>query len=101
MFERAISAKCPKLASAKEADPGAASLLLLEISDIALGNLFDLDAVVQARFSASAGDVPDHIWLVDATDDPPRVMVSKDGTRMGDALDERFLSFCLRGVEAS
>ena len=83
MFERAISAKCPKLASAKEADPGAASLLLLEISDIALGNLFDLDAVVQARFSASAGDVPDYIWLVDTTDDPPSVMISKDGTRMG------------------
>jgi hypothetical protein len=99
-LERAICAKCPKLAAAKAANAGAASLLLLEICDIALGNLFDLDTVVQAQFVTPIAQPPDHIWLVDTTDEPPSVMISKNGARMGEALGERFLPFGLRLVDA-
>ena len=99
-LERAFNTKCPKLAAAKVANSGAESLLLLETHDQALGNLFDLDAVVQARFIAPVAEPPDHIWLVDTTDEPPSVMISKEGARMGEALVERFLPNCLRPAVA-
>lgn len=96
-LHRAIRTKCPKLAAAKATNPRAASLLLLEISDIALGNLFDLDAVVQAWLAGFPENVPDHIWLADTTDEPPSVMIAKEAGRVGDQLGERFLPFYLRG----
>jgi hypothetical protein len=94
-LERAISAKCPKLAAARKANVGAESVLLLEIHDIALGNPFDLDAVIQGVLPAIEA-MPDHIWLVDTIDEPPSVMISKEGAKIGDAIGERFLPFCLR-----
>ena len=94
-LEKAIKAKCPKLARAKEAYPGSASLLLLQIHDLALGNLFDLDVVVQAWLAPTTVDAPDHVWLVDTTDDPPSVMISKAGSAPGDDLTGRFLPFFL------
>lgn len=97
-LERALNAKCPKLAVAKQANPGTTSLLLLEIHDIALGNLFDLDAVVQARFSSEVQDAPDHIWLVDSSDTPPSVMITKVGQNLGAAVGERFLPYLLQEV---
>ena len=95
---RALTAKCPKLAAAKEENDGAESLLLLEIHDIQLGNIFDLDAVIHGVLPA-AGAIPDHIWLVDTTDQPPSVMISKEGAKIGDVIGERFLPFCLRLLE--
>lgn len=95
-LEKAIGAKCPKLATAKAANPGATSLLLLEISDIALGSVFDLDAVIQVRLAAPWLNTPDDIWLVDTSGGPPSVMISKQGAQIGDVLGERFLPFALR-----
>jgi len=97
-LERALTAKCPKLAAAKEENVGAESVLVLEIHDIALGNLFDLDAVVQGVLPTVAA-IPDHIWLVDTTDQPPSVMISKEGTKIGDVIGERFLPSCPRPLE--
>lgn len=97
-LERAIRLKCPKLAAAKAANPGAASVLLLEISDISLGSLLDLDAVVQVRFTSRAAEAPDHIWLVDTTDDPPSLLISKEGARTGHPVRERLFPFALRPV---
>jgi hypothetical protein len=93
---RALAAKCPKLAAAKGASKGVESLLLLEIHDIQLGNLFDLDAVVQASLRVTTWPPPDHIWLVDTTDDPLSVMISKEGARLGGSVLERYLPFHLR-----
>jgi hypothetical protein len=98
-LERALAAKCPKLAAARKENVGAESVLLLEIHDIALGNLFDLDAVIQGVVPVIEA-MPDHIWLVDTTDEPPSVMISKEGAKIGDAIGERFLPFCIRPLEA-
>lgn len=94
---KAVAAKCPKLATAKNQHPGSESLLLLEIHDIALGNLFDFDAVVQS-WLAEVGTTasPDHIWLVDTTDEPPSVMVAKAGHACGGEVGARYSPFLLQ-----
>jgi hypothetical protein len=94
---KAVAAKCPKLAAAKNQHPDAESLLLLAIHDIALGNLFDLDAVVQSWLvEVGTTGSPDHIWLVDTTDEPPSVMVAKAGLACGEEIGERYSPFLLQ-----
>jgi hypothetical protein len=89
-LRRAIDAKCPKLRTARSGFSGAVSILLLEIADVALGNLFDLDAVIQGQLGTWGCEAPDHIWLVDTTDDPPSLLISKDRERTGEAVVDRF-----------
>ncbi len=98
---RAVAKKCPKLAAARAEAAGVESLLLLAIHDTQLGNVFDLDAVVQ-DWLADPGDteVPDHIWLADTTDEPPSVMISKESAMLGQDVRERFLPFFLRPSDA-
>lgn len=61
---QALDAKCPKLAAAKSQAPGARSVLVLESCDIALGNEFDIAALVNKEFIARP-DAPDAVYVID------------------------------------
>lgn len=92
---RALAAKCPKLEDARISSPGSASLLVLEINDIQLGNLQSLDMAVRSQL-ADRQEVPEHIWLVDTSDDPPSLLISKEGLKSGEEIAQRFFPNCLR-----
>lgn len=93
---RAITAKCPKLAAARAANPSALSLLVLEIADIALGNLDHLEQSLQAEAEAMAAHMPNDIWLVDSTDDPPTLLIAKERGPLGHVDGERYVPYALR-----
>lgn len=94
-LERALEKKCPKLQIAKVQSGADSSLLLLEIADMALGNLFDLNAALATRTPSSATPLPDSIWLVDTTDAPASVMIAKDSLGRSSDAAERYLPYSL------
>jgi len=77
------------------------SLLLLEIADLALGNLFDLDALMTRRARADSSLLPDSIWLVDTTDHPASVLLSKETNVEVTNHGARFLPFALEWIQSS
>lgn len=68
-----------------------------DTTGIALGNLFDLDEVVLEALRHWTAYVPDHLWLVDTTDDPPSVLIAKTGDLVGDDIPDRYVPFGLGG----
>jgi hypothetical protein len=97
----AFTDKCGKLAAAKAAAGAEASLLLLEIADLALGNVFDLDKLVIDQRGSDSIPLPDSIWIVDTTDHPASLMISRDDTRRLTDHADRFLPRVLEWQEGS
>jgi hypothetical protein len=100
-LEKAFGDKCGKLESAKAQHGAEHSLLLLEIADAALGNLFDLDALVTNRVRAGTPALPNSIWLVDTTDDPASVLISREDNGEITDHEKRFLPFVLEWGQSS
>ncbi len=98
-LEKALSEKCGKLAAAREC-PAVESLLLLEVADVALGNVFNLDPLLADRVRLGLPHPPDHIWLVDSTDEPPTVLIAKQRERLSNEIGNRYLPFSLGGTDA-
>lgn len=61
---QALDAKCPKLTVAKSEARGASSVLVLETCDIALGNEFDIAAIVNEELRGRP-DAPDVVYVID------------------------------------
>jgi hypothetical protein len=101
VLARALKAKCTKLAAAKANTGVATSLLLLEIADMALGNLFDLDTLVIRQAPSDLMPLPDSIWIVDTTDSPASVMISREGARRLPEHADRFLPCSLEWQDGS
>ncbi|MGH7740614.1 MAG: hypothetical protein ACRENS_01180 [Candidatus Eiseniibacteriota bacterium] len=74
----ALDQKCPKLWSAKVAAGNAVSVLVLETSDLALGNEIEIAQIVNDELRARR-DAPDQVYVVETAIQPWSWLVARDG----------------------
>lgn len=88
-FDRAMREKCPKLEVARRKSDGACSLLVLETTDMMLGDQFALDGLVQLQLKQGDSNLADHVWIIDTGGGAAMALISKEGPTAGRAITNR------------